>query len=53
MNEYDRKKLIDFVARAFPSFGGGRTSDSNPVAMALKDKPPMFVAGQDISEVVK
>lgn len=47
-------EITKSVAGAFPSFGGGRKSAGwNPIADALKDNPPVFVAGVDIKAVVK
>ncbi len=44
--------LVTAVTRHFRSFGGGRDSDMNPMAHALKDCAPMFAAGVDIRDVV-
>lgn len=41
------------VGAAFRSFGGGRGSDTNPIAAALQDKPLQFAAGVDIRSVVE
>lgn len=41
------------VGETFPTFGGGKGSDWNPIAAALKDKPLQFAAGVDVEEVVK
>lgn len=50
------EKIADIVQRVgvqFRTFGGGRTSEFNPIAAALKDKPPMFAAGVDVRDVVE
>jgi len=49
------KRITVAVNERFPSFGGGRNRNTNfnPIAAALKDKPPMFAAGVDIEEVVR
>ena len=52
LNEYDRQKLTKLIGKKFPSFGGGQTSNTNPIVNATTDKPYMFVAGVDIREVV-
>ena len=44
--------ITALVAANFRSFGGGRGSDYNPIAAALKDTPASFAAGVDIQEVV-
>lgn len=46
-------KITKKLAETFPSFGGGQDGDFNPIAKALKDAPPMFAAGVDISAVVR
>lgn len=40
------------VAKRFKSFGGGKGSDYNFLADALKDNAPMFAAGVDVKDVV-
>ena len=52
MAEHIANQLTESTWLAFPSFGGGRTSDYNPLVNAMKDKPPSFAAGVDIREVV-
>jgi hypothetical protein len=52
MNEHDRQRLTSWVSNNFHSFGGGQTSDWNPIVNATTNKPPMFAAGVDICEVV-
>ena len=44
--------LIDAVSRTFPTFGGGKSSDWNPITRALMNQPPIFAAGVSVSEVV-
>ena len=46
-------KITELVGHSFRSFGGGKGSNNNPIAEALKDKPFQFAAGVDIREVVK
>ena len=41
------------TARMFKTFGGGRTSEYNPLATALADKQPMFAMGVDVKRVVE
>ena len=41
------------VANQFPSFGGGRGSEWNPIAEMLKNKPAQFAAGVDVRAVVE
>jgi len=44
--------LLAQVGKRFRTFGGGRGSEANPLAEALKDQAPMFAAGVDVGEVV-
>ena len=52
-----REKVIEDLVRQinihFRTFGGGRGSEFNPIAEALKDKPPSFAAGVDVRDVVE
>lgn len=52
-----QKKRIDAivrdVSRRFSTFGGGQTSEFNPLTAALKDREPMFAAGVDVRKVVE
>jgi hypothetical protein len=48
-----RDSLVESVANAFPSFGGGKGSNFNPIAETLKDHDPQFAAGVDIAAVVE
>lgn len=45
--------VTERVATAFPTFGGGKTSNWNPIANALVDKPPQFAAGVHVRTVVE
>ena len=49
----DTDTLVSELAKTFPSFGGGKVNDSNPLSIWMKDKPPMFAAGVDIEQVVR
>ena len=40
------------IGKTFPTFGGGKGSDFNPIAAALKDKPLQFAAGVDVLSVI-
>lgn len=50
------KEMLDYIVQRVASqtrtFGGGRTSEWNPIANALSDKPPQFAAGVDVATVV-
>lgn len=46
-------KITQIIGRKFRSFGGGQTSNYNPMVNALKDNPLQFAAGVDIKSVVK
>lgn len=46
-------KITQIIGRKFRSFGGGQTSNWNPIINALKDNPLQFAAGVDIKSVVK
>jgi hypothetical protein len=50
-HEQHVKEITSKITARFRCFGGGRT-EGNPIAAALADKPPMFVAGVDVAEVV-
>ena len=52
-NEKLIAKITSEATIVFPSFGGGFSTEGNPIAAALKDAPPMFAAGVDISAVVR
>ncbi len=52
-NEVLVTKITNTAAGLFSSFGGGQVTEGNPVSHALKDAPPMFAAGVDISAVVR
>ncbi|MBI4121013.1 MAG: hypothetical protein HY457_02040 [Parcubacteria group bacterium] len=47
------RRITRATAKKFPSFGGGRDSDANPIAHATKDTPPQFAAGVPIETVVR
>ena len=58
MNKQYREDLfiedvVKQVGNSFPTFGGGRGSEWNPVAEALKNKPTVFAAGVDVKSVVE
>ena len=46
-------KITQIIGRKFRSFGGGQTSNWNPIVNATKDDPLQFAAGVDIKSVVK
>jgi hypothetical protein len=45
--------IVSAVAARFRTFGGGKVNPSNPISVALENKPPQFAAGVDIAEVVE
>jgi hypothetical protein len=45
--------ITALVAANFRSFGGGQTSQWNPIVNAMKDKPVQFAGGVDIKDVVE
>lgn len=45
--------ITALVAVKFRTFGGGRGSQWNPIAEALKDHEPEFAAGVSVREVVE
>lgn len=51
------EQLIDTaiheIGQRFRTFGGGRDSDTNPMAHALRDQPLQFAAGVDVRAVVE
>lgn len=49
----ERPEIVDAIVKNFRCFGGGRVSDSNPVAHWTKDAPPMFAMGVDVADVVR
>ncbi len=53
MNKTDVKQMVGRVAANFRTFGGGRGSQFNPIADALKDQKPTFAAGVDVEDVVR
>lgn len=46
-------EIVATVAKEFPTFGGGRGSQFNPLAAMLKDSPPTFAAGVPVHDVVR
>lgn len=48
-----KNQIIRSLTRKFRTFGGGQTSEFNPLVNALSDKPPSFAAGTDIGQVVE
>ncbi len=44
--------IVMLVTARFRTFGGGRTSEYNPLVNILSDKEPQFAAGVDVREVV-
>lgn len=45
--------IVAILHSKFPSFGGGKTSNTNPISNALTKSPPMFAMGVDIKKVVE
>lgn len=45
--------ILAEVQEHFRTFGGGRDSEWNPVARAIKDGPPQFAAGVDVADVIR
>lgn len=48
----NNQDITAIIASEFRCFGGGRTSNYNPIANALADKAPSFAMGVDVQEVV-
>jgi hypothetical protein len=46
------RKIVPVIAAEFNSLGTGGSSDGNPIAAALAERPPMFALGVDIEQVV-
>lgn len=46
-------EITQIIGRKFLSFGGGRGSQFNPMAEALKDEELQFATGVDIKSVVQ
>ena len=44
--------IVKLVTARFRTFGGGQTSQFNPLVNMLSDKEPQFAAGVDVREVV-
>jgi len=49
----DVDRIAYEVGQRFRTFGGGRSSEWNPIAAALADQPPQFAAGVDVRAVVR
>lgn len=49
----EEDRIVAEVTHCFRTFGGGRGSEWNPVAQALKDSAPSFAAGVDVRDVVR
>lgn len=45
--------IVAIVGKSFRTFGGGRGSDTNPIADALKNQKLQFAAGVDVEAVVR
>lgn len=53
MNRAERVAIIaEAVAKKFTCFGGGRDSEWNPIAHAMKDRPLAFAAMVPVADVV-
>jgi pilus assembly protein TadC len=44
--------IVQTIGERFRTFGGGRGSEFNPLAQALKDQRLQFAAGVDVEDVV-
>ena len=51
--EENQPGIVAAIARDFPTFGGGRVSDFNPITHWTKDGPVIFAAGVDVDRVVR
>ena len=51
-NDINTDYIVKLVTARFRTFGGGQTSEFNPLVNMLKDKEPQFAAGVDVREVV-
>jgi hypothetical protein len=47
------RAIANRIAGNFPTFGGGRTSSTYPIAHWTKDAAPMFALGVDVAQVVR
>ena len=45
--------IVEKIVDRFSCFGGGRSVMGNPIADALRDKPPVFAAGVSVKDVVR
>lgn len=53
MNEEKIQKIIKSVSLQFRTFGAGQETVGNPIANALKDRPPQFAVGVSVEDVVR
>lgn len=44
---------IHMIGKRFRTFGGGRDSDTNPIAHAMRNEPLAFAANVDVRAVVE
>ena len=51
--EFAVDDIVGLIGQRFRTFGGGRDSDTNPMARALKNEPLMFAAGVDVRAIVE
>lgn len=50
--EIEIDRIVEEIKKVFPTFGGGQTSDFNPVVNAMKNQPLMFAGTVDVKTVV-
>tara|TARA_R110000822_G_scaffold110654_3_gene240904 strand:+ start:10685 stop:10912 length:228 start_codon:yes stop_codon:yes gene_type:complete len=48
-----KKDIVEVIASEFRGFGGGKSSEFNPLSSALSDSPPVFALGVSVEDVVK
>ena len=48
----ETKHILSQIQNNFRTFGGGKATEGNLMAYALKDRPLQFAAGVDVQEVV-
>lgn len=53
MNDEEVTEIVNAIVKNFRCFGGGQGTAGNPIAHALKDRPPVFAAGVDVEDVVR
>lgn len=46
-------RIVHLIGQRYRTFGGGRDSDTNPLAHALKNEPLSFAANVDVRAVVE